>query len=423
MPLISQLDVLPTTGAAEWEAEAISVGREAGCRAFKSRINEWIESVDWPQRLADPTEPDGAPYRLHEWRERQFNTALGPISVRMPEYRKTGRPALFPVPDALGMLDSTSPQLAFHLGSLAAELSFARVATEVRDLLGVDVSATTVAKVSALAGRHAMEQQLRPEIPSTFERPQRIRVYLDGGRLRTRLKDRPWVEPRLARIELVNALGDVHTLTLSRICSAEEFWKLLQPLLVRVGAATCPQLAFFGDGAEWILYEARRRFPSAVLVLDCYHATEHVHAAAKERWGDSPIGKEWASRVSTAIQRGQISAVLIELQFADHPALVALDNYLRPRREFLRYKTFERDGWPIGSGPIEGLVKQALNLRLKRTGARWCLDSAEQVLALRCAKIFGTYPAVWRRMIEAQSAQVPQIFHTLFHPSRTIRAA
>ena len=58
-------------------------------------------------------------------------------------------------------------------------------------------------------------------------------------------------------------------------------------------------------------------------------------------------------------------------------------NYLennRPRMDYARYKA---DGWPIGSGAIEGAFKDLVKRRFGLTGARWKRGRLMYVLALR----------------------------------------
>ncbi len=93
-------------------------------------------------------------------------------------------------------------------------------------------------------------------------------------------------------------------------------------------------------------------------------------------------------------------------------------DYLTPRREQLRYATARRRGFRIGSGRIEALIKQAVNLRLKRNGAWWNVANAEAILALRLAKLTGHLDRVWTAEVAAKRNSSPSQFFTLLqaHP-------
>lgn len=51
----------------------------------------------------------------------------------------------------------------------------------------------------------------------------------------------------------------------------------------------------------------------------------------------------------------------------------------------MQYPTYRRRGFPLGSGAIEGTCKHVVIDRLRLSGMRWKLDTAEPVLQLRTA--------------------------------------
>ena len=55
--------------------------------------------------------------------------------------------------------------------------------------------------------------------------------------------------------------------------------------------------------------------------------------------------------------------------------LLALAAYLAKHPTRLNYAERLASGRSIGSGAVEGAIKQQVNLRLKRTGARWRVDT------------------------------------------------
>ena len=50
------------------------------------------------------------------------------------------------------------------------------------------------------------------------------------------------------------------------------------------------------------------------------------------------------------------------------------------------YKFYRNGGYPMGRGGIESSNKTICHVRLKRSGAWWYVEKANQILALRCAK-------------------------------------
>jgi hypothetical protein len=139
-------------------------------------------------------------------------------------------------------------------------------------------------------------------------------------------------------------------------------------------------LHVLGDGAGWIWNLSREQFPGAAENLDIYHGAEHLAEAARRIFGEAtdaaraqteqarsrlledgyPGVVEWVGTISGQIPAG-----------GDGAALGGLLNYFAEHQERLRYALRLRRGQSIGSGLVEGSIKQLLNRRLKQTGARW----------------------------------------------------
>ena len=59
--------------------------------------------------------------------------------------------------------------------------------------------------------------------------------------------------------------------------------------------------------------------------------------------------------------------------------------YFQRQQERMRYPDYRRRGFPLGSGAVEGACKHVAVDRLRRSGMRWKLPTAEPVLRLRAA--------------------------------------
>lgn len=140
----------------------------------------------------------------------------------------------------------------------------------------------------------------------------------------------------------------------------------------RLGVTDASRLSVLGDGAEWIWNVAGSQFEGAGQVLDVYHAAEYLAKAGRASLG---VGKlpGWLERARAGlVGDGYVGAcaALSELPGGAEEVGVAL-NYLAGHRDRLNYALRLRRGQAIGSGVVEGTIKQRVNLRLKRTGARW----------------------------------------------------
>jgi len=57
--------------------------------------------------------------------------------------------------------------------------------------------------------------------------------------------------------------------------------------------------------------------------------------------------------------------------------------FLQNNAHLMEYKRFRDNGWPIGSGPVEGACKNIVKQRLCRSGMRWSIPGGQTILTLR----------------------------------------
>ena len=57
----------------------------------------------------------------------------------------------------------------------------------------------------------------------------------------------------------------------------------------------------------------------------------------------------------------------------------------------MRYREFEQQGLPLGSGAVESAVRQVVNQRLKSSGMFWLEPHAEHLLHLRAMLCAGRW--------------------------------
>lgn len=151
----------------------------------------------------------------------------------------------------------------------------------------------------------------------------------------------------------------------------------------RLGLADPARLAVLGDGAERIWNLADGRFPLASQVLDYYHAAEYLAAAGRESLDAAAFPAWWEGATGRLLADGYAGAceALAALPGGAAAVGVAL-NYLAGHRDRLSYAARLRRGQSIGSGLVEGTIKQRVNVRLKRTGARWRVEGVGPLVEL-----------------------------------------
>jgi hypothetical protein len=156
----------------------------------------------------------------------------------------------------------------------------------------------------------------------------------------------------------------------------------------RTGLLDAQERVGLVDGAV-CLKNNLEELPLQAIMLDFYHLSEHVGQAAVETLGkDTPAFKEWLGKVLPSVRHGgydpffqQLLDWRTPLRGGKRKAADALLGYVTPRQEMIRYEECDRQGWDVGSGPMESMCGVTTD-RIKGRGRRWDLDHAEALMAL-----------------------------------------
>ncbi|MGH3281797.1 MAG: ISKra4 family transposase [Trebonia sp.] len=170
------------------------------------------------------------------------------------------------------------------------------------------------------------------------------------------------------------------------------------------------------DGADHqlglIRAEAARRGVTIHVVIDIIHVLEYIWGAtwSFHQAGDA-AAEDWVAEKALAVLSGgsdrAAAAITAEadafgLEDSKRSGAGACVRYLGNKREFLRYDQALNAGWPIATGVIEGACRHLIADRLSLGGARWGLDGAEAVLALRAVIANGDFEEYWRYHLECE---------------------
>jgi len=170
------------------------------------------------------------------------------------------------------------------------------------------------------------------------------------------------------------------------------------------------------DGARglWEYVDQTPLYDNYEKLVDYHHTTEHLSRAAEALFGKgSQESQRWYDRY-----RG----ILIEEDDGARSVIRSLDYYgharklskaqreaLRVERTFfvnnqhrMEYARFRRNGWPIGSGPVEAACKSVVKTRLGRSGMRWSRCGGQHILTLRTYVKSGRWDAMWKRFKQMQ---------------------
>ena len=62
----------------------------------------------------------------------------------------------------------------------------------------------------------------------------------------------------------------------------------------------------------------------------------------------------------------------------------------------MRYDAYLAEGWPIGTGVVEGACGHLVKDRMQQAGMRWTQPGAQALLDLRAVRLNGDWDAYWQ---------------------------
>lgn len=179
---------------------------------------------------------------------------------------------------------------------------------------------------------------------------------------------------------------------ISFVGDAETFRKYLLALAIRNGLYEADEVVLLGDGADWIKGTQTKYFPYAKQILDLYHLFENVGEFAKYAIKNEAYRTDWIKETCTILESGGWQTVLALPEVAKYKGkntpkgVPNLYRYIENHKYMLNYPEYKKNGYFIGSGAIEGGIKNVGHKRIKLGGMRWYKEKAQTVLSLR-AKI------------------------------------
>ena len=339
-----------------------------------------------------PPQCCGGAMDYHSRRWRTVKTLLGDVRLRRRYYRclRCNR-SLFPADGWLGWRGDFSHRVQEAVAWECAALPFREVVKSLKKLAGIELSVDAAETIARQWGKEELS-------PAPYE--QRVErdlvIEIDGAK--AHLED-GWREIKVGACfswDCDDPERDPEAVSYSADWeSAEQFRDTLWQEALARGVTTARSVAVIGDGAPWIWEMAGHLFPYAIQILDWYHLTQHLWTAAKVVHGEgTPATTALVHRWKAEMREGRSEGVeedLRELVGAGKDdgenTLRRCADYLQTHQSRLRYHLFRADGWPIGSGVVEGACKHVVGLRFKRQSTRWTKAGARAVLHLRLDRL------------------------------------
>lgn len=168
-----------------------------------------------------------------------------------------------------------------------------------------------------------------------------------------------------------------------------------------------------GDRALWEKIKTMMKMLGVpiVCILDLYHVLERLWSAAYcfHVEGSREAEGFVAERLRRLLE-GEVGYVIgglkqmgtkHKLSRSKQDQLSKVIVYLENNRSYMRYDVYLSQGYPIGSGVVEGACRHVVKDRMEGTGMRWCIPGAQAVLNLRAVYLNGDWDGFQRYRIRA----------------------
>jgi hypothetical protein len=316
----------------------------------------------------------------------------------------------------------------------ADQTSYQQAETHLQETGGISFGARqiqrVVPKMGPAAQRWQAREALRPE-PDSKAAPI---MYVSGdaagvpmrpaelagragkqpdGSAKTQMANLGCVFTQHQRDEKGRPVRDYDSTTyVSTLGPIDEFGPLLRQEAIRRGLPLALLVVMLIDGDVGLAKMGRLCFPSAIQIVDFYHALEHAGKVLVALLGskEHPDYKTRLGRWAKRLLKDQLEKLIAETrkECAGKSQAAAVEKelgYFINNVARMQYGTFRRRGFFIGSGVIEAGCKTLIGSRCKQSGMFWGEPGAENILALRCIRASRRLDQFWKERLNAQAAQ------------------
>jgi hypothetical protein len=299
----------------------------------------------------------------------------------------------------------------------SSERSLAKASKAIAEHYGFELPCSAVAKITAEAGFAARE--FNSTVDGDGERSPLLVVELDGSMVPiveyneateeqkskglTRDRNCHWREFRLCTASRPDEASTYYGVVRG---DPFEAGCMMYETCLKKGMDETTHIHGVADGAPWIAEQYEDQFgANHTLLIDFYHVSEYLGVASGEL-NSNLLGQQspsqWLTEAKQKLKQGKAPEVIGELaRHADaNPKSAAIHTahqYLSNREKHLDYaKALEQD-LPIGSGEVESGHRSVLQARLKKPGAWWKLENAQNMAHLKVMQANDYWDAFWQK--------------------------
>jgi hypothetical protein len=369
-------------------------------------------------------------------KEKEVLTILGSLTYRRSMFQcPTCQSTRYPGDEELDIIETTrSPGLRRMMARAGSRSTFKEGREDLKIYAGVEVSAKDIERVAEGMGQQmeAWASQERkeilqdpPQLPSEKAIPILYISYDGTGVPMTQeeLTGRKGKQADGSAKTREAKLGCVFTQTttdtkgfpvrdpdstsfVGAIEPVEDFGWRIYGEAVRRGLSKAEEVVVLADSAQWIKNLAQMHFPEAKLIIDLYHARQHVSELCKTLFvGNEKKIQHQRMRWWTDLDGGKVEKIIRQAQQllpqeAETKKKAETEiHYLEKNAEYMRYAEFRAQGLFVGSGVVEAGCKTLIGQRLKQSGMEWSLRGANAIISLRSILMSGRFEDYWESRV------------------------
>lgn len=398
------------------------------------------------ERPPAPTTPDGALWSYYDQRSISYYSIFGKLRLARHYFTAPGHAGACPLDATLSLPEQCYSDLLSDWASYGStDAAYRENQTALERILGLTLSVQALETMAATAAADVSAFYQQPPDPTTSLASGSILVVqadgkgvplvqppltdpplrLSKGQKRTKKKEAivtclysiaPYVrsaqDVRAAllheqrRADHPARPRPVHKETRATLDGkAAALLTLKQRAVQRDHPHICARVALT-DGAESLQQQMLSAFPEHTLILDIIHASEYLWASATAMLGEtSPLRTPWVALKLDLLLSGQVDTLIADLTAeaasatwteTQRSAVERTIGYYVRNRAYMQYDRYLAQGWPIGTGVVEGACGHLVKDRMEQAGMRWTLSGAQAILDLRAVRINGDWEAYWQ---------------------------
>jgi hypothetical protein len=184
------------------------------------------------------------------------------------------------------------------------------------------------------------------------------------------------------------------------------------------------------DGDDALQRQVSNRLSMFTLVLDIIHSSEYLWDAANALLGETHPGRTpWVGKHLLHILSGKTADVVQALEHeAQNPVLSSSQRkalnttvgYYQRNLPYMHYDQYLAQGWPIGTGVVEGACGHLVKDRMEQSGMRWTKPGAQAVLDLRAVRLNDDWDDYQRFRRQRQHQRLYGAYSVIPPPSETV---